>query len=121
TTNQSAADDELISHAFFLRCTRGQPSSPLFPTRRSSDLKAGEQVIRRHIVIAGNNDLRPRQPIQEQLGCLNRLPRPQIVVPGNRSEEHTSELQSRRDLVCRLLLEKNKITINVIPITPRRT
>src|SRR5438874_4858617 len=28
----------------------------------------------------------------------------------NRSEEHTSELQSRRDLVCRLLLEKKKKT-----------
>src|SRR5699024_12718618 len=28
----------------------------------------------------------------------------------NRSEEHTSELQSRFDLVCRLLLEKKKIT-----------
>src|SRR5690349_10649624 len=28
--------------------------------------------------------------------------------PGARSEEHTSELQSRRDLVCRLLLEKKK-------------
>src|SRR5690349_23928311 len=28
----------------------------------------------------------------------------------NRSEEHTSELQSRRDLVCRLLLEKKKTT-----------
>src|SRR5690349_22549445 len=28
--------------------------------------------------------------------------------PGDRSEEHTSELQSRRDLVCRLLLEKKK-------------
>src|SRR5215469_13520293 len=27
-----------------------------------------------------------------------------------RSEEHTSELQSRRDLVCRLLLEKKKLT-----------
>src|SRR5438874_7429403 len=27
----------------------------------------------------------------------------------NRSEEHTSELQSRRDLVCRLLLEKKKV------------
>src|SRR5690349_15493065 len=26
--------------------------------------------------------------------------------PGGRSEEHTSELQSRRDIVCRLLLEK---------------
>src|SRR5438874_7668284 len=32
-----------------------------------------------------------------------------IVLPL-RSEEHTSELQSRRDLVCRLLLEKKKIT-----------
>src|SRR5690349_23401643 len=29
--------------------------------------------------------------------------------PGSRSEEHTSELQSRRDFVCRLLLEKKKI------------
>src|SRR5256712_8295627 len=30
------------------------------------------------------------------------------MVLGARSEEHTSELQSRSDLVCRLLLEKNK-------------
>src|SRR3712207_7259334 len=30
---------------------------------------------------------------------------------GRRSEEHTSELQSRQYLVCRLLLEKKKITI----------
>src|SRR5690349_22391630 len=29
-------------------------------------------------------------------------------IMGSRSEEHTSELQSRRDLVCRLLLEKKK-------------
>src|SRR5690349_23940104 len=29
-----------------------------------------------------------------------------VIVQGMRSEEHTSELQSRRDLVCRLLLEK---------------
>src|SRR6185312_5369082 len=31
---------------------------------------------------------------------------------GGRSEEHTSELQSRSDLVCRLLLEKKKIEFN---------
>src|SRR5438874_2981927 len=31
-----------------------------------------------------------------------------------RSEEHTSELQSRRDLVCRLLLEKKKTTASLI-------
>src|SRR6266576_4549053 len=36
-------------------------------------------------------------------------PRPPAARP--RSEEHTSELQSRRDLVCRLLLEKKKILI----------
>src|SRR5690349_22815127 len=31
-----------------------------------------------------------------------------LNLPSARSEEHTSELQSRRDLVCRLLLEKKK-------------
>src|SRR5690349_23655275 len=31
-----------------------------------------------------------------------------VAVLVDRSEEHTSELQSRRDLVCRLLLEKKK-------------
>src|SRR5438105_6896905 len=35
--------------------------------------------------------------------------RPEPTTPG-RSEEHTSELQSRVDLVCRLLLEKKKET-----------
>src|SRR3712207_7398167 len=32
-------------------------------------------------------------------------------IDGNRSEEHTSELQSRQYLVCRLLLEKKQIRI----------
>src|SRR2546421_9067478 len=33
---------------------------------------------------------------------------PEIMLATSRSEEHTSELQSRSDLVCRLLLEKKK-------------
>src|SRR2546428_9149062 len=33
---------------------------------------------------------------------------------GSRSEEHTSELQSRSDLVCRLLLEKKKYTLSTL-------
>src|SRR3712207_7827076 len=38
-----------------------------------------------------------------------------IASPRNaRSEEHTSELQSRQYLVCRLLLEKKKKTINIL-------
>src|SRR5438874_7730994 len=42
---------------------------------------------------------------------LLRLARHSVNVQNTvraRSEEHTSELQSRRDLVCRLLLEKKK-------------
>src|SRR3712207_8657329 len=43
----------------------------------------------------------------------SRRPRPQVClsarVPTDRSEEHTSELQSRQYLVCRLLLEKKKL------------
>src|SRR3712207_9383524 len=35
-------------------------------------------------------------------------PQPQRTTPSARSEEHTSELQSRQYLVCRLLLEKKK-------------
>src|SRR5439155_18256501 len=35
-----------------------------------------------------------------------------IIIEAARSEEHTSELQSRGHLVCRLLLEKKKTTIN---------
>src|SRR6266496_6070729 len=35
-------------------------------------------------------------------------PAPPRQATDRRSEEHTSELQSRRDLVCRLLLEKKK-------------
>src|SRR5699024_11363654 len=39
-------------------------------------------------------------------------PAPCVGSPGERSEEHTSELQSRFDLVCRLLLEKKKKSNN---------
>src|SRR6266513_6433349 len=35
------------------------------------------------------------------------------AFPSRRSEEHTSELQSRFDLVCRLLLEKKKVPQNL--------
>src|SRR2546422_2669809 len=37
---------------------------------------------------------------------------------GVRSEEHTSELQSRLHLVCRLLLEKKKCTISITYVLP---
>src|SRR5688500_19994712 len=61
-----------------------------FPTRRSSDLHAPE----RH----GRND-RSRPSLRQ---------RPNRCNQRRRSEEHTSELQSPCNLVCRLLLEKKK-------------
>src|SRR5690349_23192617 len=53
-----------------------------------------------------------RQARADPGGLRHRRARDIRVEPGQRaaprSEEHTSELQSRRDLVCRLLLEKKK-------------
>src|SRR5437773_10508648 len=58
-----------------------------FPTRRSSDLtNVSESDVGR---------VREEQPAT-------------FTVDAYRSEEHTSELQSHHDLVCRLLLEKKK-------------
>src|SRR3712207_7721226 len=46
--------------------------------------------------------------------------RVEIVFDEARSEEHTSELQSRQYLVCRLLLEKKKNTTNKTTITTNK-
>src|SRR5438034_350810 len=68
-----------------------------FPTRRSSDLI--EQLLHgRRIAFA--------RRLRQRVGLIARLRR--RAVAGGRSEEHTSELQSHSDLVCRLLLEKKK-------------
>src|SRR5690349_22474440 len=49
---------------------------------------------------------RARQ-VADQIASVVNLTRSALIT-ADRSEEHTSELQSRRDLVCRLLLEKKK-------------
>src|SRR5437868_12129476 len=57
---------------------------------------------------------RPGEPVASSRGKEDVLLRVVEVLVGQplllRSEEHTSELQSRFDLVCRLLLEKKKTT-----------
>src|SRR5438132_2963450 len=63
-----------------------------FPTRRSSDLFS-------------NAISKTANPISKSFGSLSLLLRPPCSM---RSEEHTSELQSHSDLVCRLLLEKKR-------------
>src|SRR3989440_5214846 len=61
--------------------------------------------------------LDPRPPVEEPPPAVETVSpegrgekRPRPDREGIRSEEHTSELQSRSDLVCRLLLEKKKNT-----------
>src|SRR5437899_9212586 len=50
------------------------------------------------------------------LGSVSRgkQPRGLLDVDGLRSEEHTSELQSLRHLVCRLLLEKKNVFVSAL-------
>src|SRR5204862_6956220 len=67
-----------------------------FPTRRSSDLPPGMQVPQ----VGPSKRLDYELELGIFIGTGNEA--------GDRSEEHTSELQSRRELVCRLLLEKKK-------------
>src|SRR2546429_6798484 len=57
-----------------------------------------------HVVLAPSRTERPTLPVGV---------RKAIAALRNRSEEHTSELQSRLHLVCRLLLEKKKTPIAV--------
>src|SRR5690349_24222026 len=78
---------------------RRPPRSTLFPytTLFRSPPRAAAGSTR---AVFRFRDLRRRRPTG---GRARRIP--QGVT---RSEEHTSELQSRRDLVCRLLLEKKK-------------
>src|SRR5699024_11573142 len=62
--------------------------------------------------------IRSRDIVATALGQLGRDPLIFLHPPeaGCRSEEHTSELQSRFDLVCRLLLEKKNIQNTVITL-----
>src|SRR5690554_6984432 len=84
---------------------------PSFPTRRSSDLIEARKLTREEVAAAyyippplvGILDHATFSNIREQHKQLY-----QDTLGPWRSEEHTSELQSRPHLVCRLLLEKKK-------------
>src|SRR5437868_10738733 len=85
---------------------RRPPRSTLFPYTSSSDLKEARVAVE----IERNF---PKDTIlQLYLNQIN-LGAGAHRVEAARSEEHTSELQSRFDLVCRLLLEKKKYSTNL--------
>src|SRR3712207_8147529 len=100
---------------------RRPPRSTLFPYTtlfRShediSDRKRAEDALRQ-------SEAREREKAQELERTLRQLKRTQaqLIQAEKRSEEHTSELQSRQYLVCRLLLEKKKTPSTVSQYLPQ--
>src|SRR5262249_57003680 len=94
------------------------PVLPLFPTRAFSDLacsSACTSASRRAEggVVPGFFRASPRTEAAARSTALVAMPvqtAPQSRCETGRSEEHTSELQSLTNLVCRLLLEKTNTT-----------
>src|SRR5207249_9558421 len=100
---------------------RHHPYIPSFPTRRSSDLARialmpgdPSQIIDSEgnpspldaqlVAIMKSGLIRRMSVAQTHQACLEESIKDFGLLP-TRSEEHTSELQSRFDLVCRILLE----------------
>src|SRR5690606_41437473 len=93
----------------FLPCVTHR-NSPSFPTRRSSDLVVRGECSRGPVLKIPpefNHDLLILQDNRRGFARTFRPPG-EHQRSARRSEEHTSELQSRENLVCRLLLEKKK-------------
>src|SRR3712207_8366844 len=108
---------ESILIFFFFLMIRRPPRSTLFPyTTLFRSLLPGFEVENRVDLLGpevvprawiGNRIIvAPHYDLMENIGC--------VVA---RSEEHTSELQSRQYLVCRLLLEKKKLNLFSLCLT----
>src|SRR2546422_4773564 len=84
------------------------PYTTLFRSARQQAARGLDDSGRRHWGDGRHADRRDDQRDQPE-----RLERDRVHCPA-RSEEHTSELQSRLHLVCRLLLEKKKKSITSV-------
>src|SRR5438034_5266514 len=90
---------------------------PSFPTRRSSDLTRADPLRRPECdsprtpsFSSSNLEVVARDDGDRARATTSKFDEEN---DGVRSEEHTSELQSHSDLVCRLLLEKKKKTTSI--------
>src|SRR3712207_7429091 len=93
-------------YCFFLMIRR-PPRSTLFPyTTLFRSREDAEDVLQEVFAAAFNAMIADERPINVR-PWLYRIARNRSL--NHRSEEHTSELQSRQYLVCRLLLEKKKL------------
>src|SRR2546430_8689365 len=92
---------------------RRPPRSTLFPYTNALPICTTRRIPR-----AGRTDQIPtRSGLRRQKRASASTGETRRRFPGHRSEEHTSELQSQSNLVCRLLLEKKKTSNLLYPIT----
>src|SRR3712207_8314987 len=108
----------MIPHIFFFLMIRRPPRSTLFPYTtlfRSAGMRfvVVHPSISVHTVVTGRHEAPPEAFSSRR--CPGAPTTDARCVP--RSEEHTSELQSRQYLVCRLLLEKKRQTHGTICTT----
>src|SRR2546430_4099708 len=95
---------------------RRPPRSTLFPyttlfrsRKRDTDAKlSSHEMVEREVVTYDQRAVELVSALASQ------------AAVSIRSEEHTSELQSQSNLVCRLLLEKKKNALSIFPIPERR-
>src|SRR5258707_11081415 len=100
---------------FFFLMIRRPPRSTLFPyTTLFRSVDAHRGFLRaRHGFADDQAELQPRRRVLHELQLVDGGDLAQTLC--TRSEEHTSELQSRQYLVCRLLLEKKNNLHNTPP------
>src|SRR5207249_11823897 len=107
-------DLDEVSDLFGMRLYVDRADLHSFPTRRSSDLSASTtpfRILLQRLSLlieketATSAAMRPAHRAFRRCSSLHMIQR---ASKDGRSEEHTSELQSRFDVVCRLLLEKKK-------------
>src|SRR5690606_41796835 len=98
------------SLTFCFYVARDPPDLHSFPTRRSSDLRPLVPQPREDRLVVARARGPPARGVRLMAikGSLREASLPDVLQLLARSEEHTSELQSRENLVCRLLLEKKK-------------
>src|SRR5690606_41532732 len=103
----------IVSPSFSFSTPRDHAVPPASPTRRSSDLPVHRHRLRPRREEADRGEVVAALPCvlfqggeARDLCRCARLGHSRPRQPAVRSEEHTSELQSRENLVCRLLLEK---------------
>src|SRR5690606_41662551 len=96
------------------------PTTAIYPLPLHDALPIFVEVLEGHVLRGRERLRRDRIGRRRRRGCpaandllgrgdVRAVGRPAFHLELPRSEEHTSELQSRENLVCRLLLEKKKI------------